>query len=198
MVTAAHCVVGHSLTGWNVIVGEHDLSTELESKFRQNLTILNVIPHSQYNSATSENDIALIRTSPININENVGVVCLPWTLRNNNFANVDVVAAGWGSVGFGDPLSKILQKVDLMTSDCPQGSTSSMICTFKTGKDTCQHDSGTSLFYTNPTNNLLYSIGVVSNGKGCAGSTASLNTRVTSYLDWIISHASGALFCAVG
>lgn len=204
VMTAAHCVASAN-TNWKVVLGEHDISTTTETSFTQIVSVYEIIIHSQYNTVSGENDIALLRTGPIAMNENVGIVCLPWTLRPELFPANTVTAAGWGTLEFGGPVSKILQKVDLQTIGNTECATvhpnlkSSMICTSTAAgqKDTCQGDSGGSLFYTKPANSLLYSIGVVSQGEGCALNKPSINTRVTSYLDWILSKATGAYFCAV-
>lgn len=202
VMTAAHCVVGKDKRLFKIRVGEHDTSAALETSYTQTLPIYDFIPHANYNPTTSENDIALIRTK-ITLNENVGVVCLPWTLANNQFPSDDVIAAGWGTLEFGGPLSPVLQKVDLKTktneacgSSYPS-LTSSMICTYEEDKDTCQYDSGTSIYYSHPENSLLYAIGVVSGGVGCGGSNPSINTRVTSFLDWILTKTPGATFCRI-
>jgi trypsin len=70
------------------------------------------------------------------------------------FAGSNVDAAGWGTLEFGGPQSKKLMKVTLnvlTNTDCQTrlGSAtvinSAQICTFSTGKDTCQ----VSVFETN-------------------------------------------------
>lgn len=200
--TAAHCVVNKDVSTLKVRVGEHDTSTEAETSWTRTLNVLKIIPHPAYNSATNENDIALVRTK-ITLNENVDVVCLPFSLKQEKFSSNEVVVAGWGSTEFGGPKSNILQKVDLDTisnDECTlsyPNLTSDMICTKTEDKDTCQSDSGGNLYYTNPSNSLLYSIGIVSGGLGCAGANPSLNTRVTSYLDWIVANTPEAKFCNV-
>lgn len=200
--TAAHCVVNKDVSELKVRVGEHDTSTEAETSSTRTLNVLKIIPHPAYDSTTNENDIALVRTK-ISLNENVDVVCLPFSLKQETFSSNTVAVAGWGSIEFGGPKSKILQKVDLNTipnAECAQSYpnlTPDMICTKTLDKDTCQSDSGGNLYYSNPSNSLLYSIGIVSGGYGCAGPTPSLNTRVTSYLDWIVANTPEAKFCNV-
>ena len=200
--TAAHCVVGKTPADIRVLVGEHDTSTAADTSFTQTLAALDIIVHESYNSLTAANDIALVRTK-ITLNENVDVVCLPWVLRDQTFPMDPVTAAGWGTTEFGGPKSRILQKVGLTTisnQECVMqipNLVASSLCTLTPNKDTCQFDSGNSLFYQNPSSSRVYSVGVVSGGFGCAGSKPSINTRVTSYLDWIRRRATGAVFCSV-
>lgn len=199
--TAAHCVSSNA-ENLKVVVGEHQVSTATETSFTQVLAIKSIIIHDQYKPATGDNDIALVRTE-IKLNENVGVVCLPFAIRNNTFPANEVIAAGWGTLDFGERLSDTLQKVDLTTvtdTECKKyfaDLPSSSICTYREGKDTCQHDSGGSLYLPNAANNRVYSIGIVSRGEGCAGSKPSVSTRVTSELDWILKKATGATFCQI-
>lgn len=67
----------------------------------------------------------------------------------------------------------------------------SNICTYTPGKDTCQFDSGGPLLWMNPSNRRLYLTGIVSFGVGCGSDNPAVNTRVSSYLDWIVSKTSG-------
>lgn len=58
-----------------------------------------------------------------------------------------------------------------------------------------QSDSGDPLLYTEPSNKLLYLVGIVSFGRGCATSSPGVNTRVTSYLDWIQLNTPNIEYC---
>lgn len=194
VLTAAHCVAGKQVSDLKVLVGEHDFSTATETTFTQTITVLDIIPHASYNSATNENDIALVRVKKMTFNENVGSVCLPFTLTGQAWTSDSVTAAGWGTTSFGGTTSKVLQKVELQTV-ADKLCTNTMICTYTEDKDTCQYDSGGSLFYTK--NSKVYAVGVVSSGIGCAGSTPSVNAKVSAHLDWIKSKAVGATFCNV-
>ena len=82
---------------WNwyrVRVGEYNrFATETNE---QTMTIDKAIPHEDYSSQTSANDIALIKTTrPIVFNDYVKPICLPGA--NTRLAeNSDVEIAGWG------------------------------------------------------------------------------------------------------
>lgn len=144
--------------------------------------------------------------------------------RTASFAGRRLEALGWGTIEFGGPLSQRLQKVSLEVtnqSHCeaayPNKITSGQFCTYTPGKDTCNSDSGGPLMYAANTTgiSLLYQIGITryewerfrleqindtiscifSYGLYCAGSAPSINTKVTAYLDWIVSEARTANFC---
>lgn len=108
--------------------------------------------------------------------------------------------AGWGTTEFGGPRPTVLKKVSLQVttnSYCANslGSTvySSQVCTYTPGKDTCQYDSGGNLFYRV---DRFFTIGIVSNGIGCGQNTPTVNTRITSYLSWILANSPGATYCS--
>ena len=198
--TAAHCVAGKTLADIQVLVGDHDISMAADTNFTRTLPPIDIIRHENFTPTTEANDIALVRTK-ITLNENVDVVCLPWALQNETFPTVTV--AGWGTTSIGGSRTSILRKVDLTTitnTACAMQLTNivdSSLCTLTPNKDTCQFDTGTGLFYQNPTSSRVYVVGVVGKVAECAGSKPRINTRVTSYLDWIRRKATGAVFCSV-
>ncbi|CAD1476422.1 unnamed protein product, partial [Heterotrigona itama] len=99
---------------------------------------------------------------------------------------------GWGTTDFGGPTSDILQKVTVSVLTNQQCSktypnvTTNQICTYAEDKDSCQMDSGGPVLWQNPTTRRLVLIGIISLGRGCA-IAAGLNTKVGSYIDWIVS-----------
>lgn len=183
-------------------MGEHDISSGLETQYTAYYTINKFIVHEQYDKVSSQNDIALIRVQKMQFSRNVNAVCLPFRTPVSNYDSVTVTTAGWGTLEFGGSIPSKLRKVDLQTitnTVCKASYpslTAGFICTYKEDKDTCQMDSGNALYHTNA-NSRLYAIGVVSGGFGCAGSKPSLNTRVTSYTDWILKSATQATFCSL-
>lgn len=146
-------------------------------------------------------DIAIIRTVNMKFNDKVGPVCMPIKYEKDLFNSSTVTVAGWGTTDFAGPLPAILQKVDLKTisnDECKtthSALTTSEICTFLPGKDTCQYDSGTGIHFTG-TNSRLYIIGVVSRGSGCATSPA-INVRVTALVPWILMKTPEAAYCNI-
>lgn len=98
-VTAAHCI-DDSLTDFSklsIIAGVNQLSNS-NSPTMQRRQITEIVMHPNFNSQTFENDIALLRFSPLVINDqsSIGFVCLP-TLDNDPFQiGEKLVATGWG------------------------------------------------------------------------------------------------------
>ncbi|XP_037033545.1 venom serine protease-like [Bradysia coprophila] len=194
VVTAAHCLRKTNPTETAVLVGDHDLTTgrdTLEAKLYQ---VLEYIEHAAYNNETKVNDIGLVRTIlPMVWSRGVGPVCLPFYYANADFSGVDVIGTGWGLTEFGGKKSDYLQKVDLTVLKNSDPSCQrtyptiqdSQMCTYKEGKDTCQYDSGGGLYYSGLTGSRKFLVAQVSLGEGCGGNSPSLNTRITSYLDWI-------------
>ncbi|XP_032524095.2 venom serine protease-like [Danaus plexippus] len=203
VLTAAHCVVGKNLGELAVVVGEHDVSTGADSPSLQVFRVASVIIHPQFNSDTYDNDIAIIQIyGSIVYSQTVGPVCLPFKFINDDFTGSKVTILGWGTTFPGGPTSNVLRKVDVNVVS--QGSCSrsypslsnNQMCTFAQGKDACQDDSGGPLLYQDPSNGRLYSAGIVSFGRFCASSYPGVNTRVTSYLYWILNNAP-ANYCNI-
>lgn len=55
------------------------------------------------------------------------------------------------------------------------------------------YDSGGPLFMIIET--ITYNIGIVSYGIACATKTPAANTRLTYYLDWIMSQTKSTVYC---
>jgi transmembrane serine protease 9 len=160
------------------------------------------VQHPAFDRNTLDNDMTLVHLpTPIRFGRNVQPECLPFSLVNMDVSGKNVAAAGWGTtqqVAAGQQnngqVSPNLLRVDLpvlTTAQCQQyyGAsriTNNMICTYNPGKDTCQGDSGGSIDYLNPANNLNYAIGVVSFGVGCASTGyPGVYAKVVNYLPWI-------------
>lgn len=128
-----------------LVVGDYDTSVSTDTNFTAAYSIAQFLIHADYKYTTNQNDIALVRTfKDIRLNDNVGIVCLPWKYTAEVFANSTVMAAGWGMTEFGGPQAAILQKVQLNTianADCQRTYKQvddSFICTYTPRKDTCQ------------------------------------------------------------
>lgn len=127
-----------------------------------------------------------------------------FSIQHDTFSNEIVEATGWGATEFGGSVSSDMQKVNLIVtpnSKCslfyPNNAINeNNICTYNNGKDACQSDSGGPLLYTD-SNGLLYVVGIVSYGIGCGTTNPSVNTRITSYLHWIINMTNNSMFCNV-
>uniref|UniRef100_A0A336M6B5 CSON012467 protein n=1 Tax=Culicoides sonorensis TaxID=179676 RepID=A0A336M6B5_CULSO len=203
ILSAAHCFTGSLATPANVgaLVGDHDYTTGSDTSYSALYRISSIVKHGLYNSVTNVNDIALLKTSSeIQYNAGVGPACLPYGFAINAFDNnVILDAPGWGTTSFAGPVSTVLRTVQLNTMDlttCKSRGmtdvTSGQLCTYTAGKDTCQYDSGGSLYYRF---NKLYTILLVSYGGSCGGTKPAVNTKVAAYLTWIRNNAVGATFC---
>ena len=203
VLTAAHCVVNRQAASTKIIVGEHVRSQASETPYTAKYNVAGFTVHESYSASTGANDLALVRpTTEIQLNQGVGIICLPWSLTADTLTNYVVTLAGWGTTEFGGPLSNTLLKTDvnvISNSQCAatfsQASSNNYLCTFYQDRDTCQYDSGTSVMLQR--NSRVYSVGVTSGGSGCGGSSPALNMRVTQYLSWIQAKATGATFCNI-
>ncbi|XP_063833695.1 venom serine protease 34-like [Ostrinia nubilalis] len=202
VMTAAHCLTGQSLSNLAIIVGEHDVTVG-DSPATQGFQVISAIIHPNYTPSNYDYDIAILKTNAdITFSDRVGPVCLPFKFVNTDFTGSKLTILGWGTQFPGGPTSNYLQKVDvdvISQSSCRNvvpTLTARQICTYTPGKDACQDDSGGPLLYTDSSNGLLYSIGIVSNGRFCAGANQpGVNTRVPALLSWIQTNTPDASYC---
>lgn len=109
-----------------------------------------------------------------------------------------VYAIGYGFLNYMEPIQAIiLQKVSLQIlpadkCEFSMNSTDKM-CTYESGKDSCISDSGGPLVYF--VKGRQYVVGLISYGIGCGSQYPSVNTRITSYLDFILKHTDGEILC---
>ncbi|XP_055606903.1 venom serine protease-like [Uranotaenia lowii] len=202
--TAAHCLLGHRITDLTLLVGEHDVSSGLDSNYTTLLWISSIKYHEAYDQITGLNDIAIVRTqNVIPFSAGVGPVCLPFKYGpTQGFTGINIEAVGWGSTDFADPKSNVLLKVELPVVDPSLCSatynnfnSTSQICTLASGKDTCQYDSGGPLLYTDYYNGLVYSVGIVNYGMACATEDPSVSIKVANYMDWIVKNTPEWTYC---
>ncbi|XP_049547074.1 venom serine protease-like [Anopheles darlingi] len=199
-ITAVHCMTGRSISAVGLLVGDHNLSIGTDTSYSVLMRLASITNHPSYRSSPSTNDIAIARTADrIVFNAAVGPACLPLRFSTSSFEGAVVEATGWGTLDFGLPASKVLQKVSLnvisqqsCSSQMPN-IVASHICTYTPGRDTCQYDSGGPLFLTS--SGYLYLVGVVNYGSGCATSKPSVSSRITSHLSWIQSATPGVNYC---
>lgn len=192
VLSAAHCVANQSEDNFAVLVGEHNVNNGDTGDFAKAYIIAQFIVHPGFASGNLDNDIVLVRVAvPMQFNDRVLPVCLPFLQANNDFAGSKVTVVGWGTTFFGGPSSNVPLKADLdvlSQSTCRSRGVpvnDRQMCTFTPGKDSCQDDSGGPVLWTNPNNGALYVVGLISSGTSCASNSPSLNTRVTSFLSWI-------------
>lgn len=84
----------------NIRAGEWDTQTKKELFKHQDMDVERVVVHKDYYSGALFNDVALLfLKNPVNISENVDVVCLPKQGTVVNQARC--YASGWGKDVFG-------------------------------------------------------------------------------------------------
>ncbi|XP_069358453.1 trypsin, alkaline A-like [Maniola hyperantus] len=191
VLTAAHCTIGDPANRWRVRAGSsqansggvvHDLSR--------------IINHPQYNSRTTDNDIAVLHVSrAFSMNNNVRAGSIAGA--NYHLAdNQPVWAIGWGRTSFNGPASESLRHVQIWVVNqavCRQRYnelrltiTDNMLCSGWLdvgGRDQCQGDSGGPLFH----NRVI--VGVCSWGHECARPRfPGVNARVSRFSNWIINN----------
>lgn len=143
--TVAHCLMSQTTNTLALLVGDHDLSTGVDTPYAAVYTLNRLLSHAAFNVATSANDIALVFTaSPISFNYGVSPACLPFAFAGNAFAGNPVQATGWGTTSFGGQRVQRLRRVslDVITNAVCRRSFSSLlptnICTYSMGRDMCQ------------------------------------------------------------
>ncbi|KAJ9578624.1 hypothetical protein L9F63_005114, partial [Diploptera punctata] len=201
VLTAAHCLVNRIPANVGVLIGEHNIATGTETNSTKLLRAELLIGHPDYDSATQINDIALIKVvSYIYYSPEVGPACLPFRYPNSPPVGDIVTVLGWGTIEQAGAKSDVLLKTQLDVKDIAmcqevfgnETVSNNQICTFRSGTDACQADSGGPVLYEG---NRVWLEGVISYGKGCAIQYPSINTRVGHYLQWILQSASEETFC---
>ncbi|XP_060946859.1 trypsin-like [Limanda limanda] len=197
ILTAAHCFPSTSTSALAVSLGRDSLEgINLNNVSR---SVIQIINHPDYNSATSDNDVSLLKlSSTVSFTNYIRPVCL--AANGSDFqTGTTCWVTGWGTINSGDslPFPQRLQEVTVPVvsqTSCQEsyGSiTSNMICAGLTegGKDSCQGDCGGPLVSKNGSRWVLG--GVVSFGNGCAQPNfPGVYARVSEYESWIKSHIS--------
>ncbi len=191
VVTAAHCLEEAKALDIEVVLG---------GKLLKNIDVLdrvsvkNIIIHRDYNSQTTQNDIALIYLDhPVN-----NISPLPYITKENEFlssAGIVAKVLGYGLQHESDEMiDGILYEVNLpIVSNiaCSEVYEDEIfetnICAgYKEGKkDSCSGDSGGPLIVPDFTGKY-HLAGIVSWGEGCARKNKfGVYTRVTKFIKWI-------------
>ncbi|KAG5673722.1 hypothetical protein PVAND_003742 [Polypedilum vanderplanki] len=202
--TGAHCFNEEIYSDLNQIaafVGEHDLSISNETIYTESYELEYFIRHELYDpeSYLQDYDIALARTKiPIGFNLAVGPACLPFNFPHNAFDNKYVYAIGFGYLSYFDQLqASILQKVSLKilpANQCQDSQNNEKkMCTYEQSKNSCVSDSGGPLILN--IRGTQFAVGLISYGIGCGSVYPSINTRITSYLDWITRNLQNESLC---
>ncbi|KAL2078805.1 hypothetical protein ACEWY4_026490 [Coilia grayii] len=196
VLTAAHCFPSSSTSGLRVYLGRQ--SQEGSNPNEVSRTVSEIIRHEDYDSNTSDNDIALLRlSSSVTFTNFIRPVCLAAAGSTYN-AGTNTWVTGWGTIRTGVPLPspQTLQEVEVpvvSNSVCNSNYntedisiSSNMLCAGleEGGKDSCQGDSGGP--QVSQQGSVWVQGGVVSFGVGCAQAEfPGVYTRVSRYQSWI-------------
>jgi len=198
VVTAAHCLLDESdnpltISEIDVVFGLHRLD---DSGFLR-LQVAQIIIHPDYDSFSSDSDIALLRLA----NPATGFEPLP-IIDQPELAAPDILATtiGWGSTSTDqdNPIFPIelreveIPIVSLAVANQPQSYGGSLTTNMlpaglaEGGKDSCQGDSGGPLIVDGTSGTSSVLAGVVSFGDGCAEPNLyGIYTRVSEFRSWI-------------
>jgi len=197
VLTAAHCVSsgGTLATSVRATLGEHDVQTDWESNSEEQvIQVEQIIPRSDYNENTIDNDVAILKLAQdVQFNDYVVPACLP-SSSANDYTGQSAVVSGWGTTSEGGSVSPVLKETTVNMVSSSDSSCrgygiddSIKMCGYMQGTDSCQGDSGGPLVLKEGGKNTV--IGVVSYGRGCARTGwAGVYAKVTGYLDWINSN----------
>lgn len=198
VLTAGHCVDGVSAA--TVVLGAHNIRDSNEpGRVEISVPKANLILHEKYDGTTIKNDIALIKIPAVQLSDKIQTINLPKKSEASaNFEGRAAVASGWGRPSDAQStISDVLRFIDtavMKLSSCklkmlflPQDTN---ICIDgKNGKSTCNGDSGGPLAVIESDGSKTV-VGATSFGLsfGCEKGYPAAFTRVTSYLDWIVSN----------
>ncbi|ESZ97057.1 putative Trypsin [Sclerotinia borealis F-4128] len=188
VLTAAHCSVSYSVSSVKVRAGTLNYASGGTS-----VGVSKVAVHPSYNSATTNNDIALWHLSTaLPVSSTIGYATLP-VQGSDPVVGSTVTTAGWGLTSeSGSTLPSALRKVSvpvISRTSCQaeygtSAVTTNMFCAGLAvgGKDSCSGDSGGPII--DAATGVLQ--GTVSWGQGCAeAGYAGVYSRVGNYVTYI-------------
>ncbi|XP_054739259.1 serine protease filzig [Anastrepha obliqua] len=199
VITAAHCQPGF-LASLVAVMGEFDISGDLESKRAITKNVKRVIVHRQYDPATFENDLALLELdSPVQFDTHIVPICMP--NDHADFTGRMATVTGWGRLKYGGGVPSVLQEVQvpiIENSVCQEmfhtaGHNKKILGSFLCAgyangqKDSCEGDSGGPLVLQRPDGRYELA-GTVSHGIKCAAPyLPGVYMRTTFYKPWLRS-----------
>ncbi|KAH1027471.1 venom serine protease 34 [Dendroctonus ponderosae] len=203
LLSAAHCVFQKDPNELAILAGDHNITSGDDTLYSALYNINAYEIHPDYDSSIYANDIAILQTTKsIAFSQYVAPICLPFKYVDYDFSSQPVIVLGWGQLEFSGPTSDVLMMASLnvlSNDECSIIVSEALVpeemCTFASGKDSCQLDSGGPLLWTDVVANRMHLVGIISHGLGCASNEPSVNTRVTQFLSWIVERTSDATYC---
>ena len=198
IVTAAHCVKDVTPSNLLVRVGEYNILDTNEAHEHLNRRITRIITHVNFDKASYEYDIALLRVDePIPFQPNIIPICLPDT--DNDLVGEEGWVTGWGRKSEYGQISPVLREVHLpiiSNAKCMAMYRMSgqnewipriFLCagTANGGQDPCEGDSGGPLVIKGG-NGRFQLAGIISWGIGCGDrNRPGVYTRISEFRTWI-------------
>ncbi|EFX87124.1 hypothetical protein DAPPUDRAFT_312683 [Daphnia pulex] len=200
ILTAAHCVNDLASDNFLVLLGMHFMNESMNDA-RVTKRVRGVTVHEEFDSITHYNDIAILTLeSPVVFTSAISPVCLPPAGSSELYLNQMATAKGWGRTLEKGKNSDFLRHANIRiisNSLCRKSYMDDdkiadhMLCTWLSGRDACQNDSGGPLVIEANGHHQKcpwIQVGIVSFGRGCARRYPGVYTRMTSFLPWIKNH----------
>jgi len=191
VITAAHCVNGDTPSSVWVRAGMHNKNSDTQISANR---VVDIIVHPQYNSQTTNNDIALLKLQDqLTFTDTISPACV--NLGDDPTTGDIIAVTGWGTLSSGGSSSATLQEVAVPVDDTcgnysPASITDAMICAGEGGVDSCQGDSGGPLI-EKKSDNKYYLVGIVSWGRSCAAEGfPGVYSRVSHFRSFITQYIS--------
>nr|XP_033340298.1 trypsin-2-like [Megalopta genalis] len=195
VLTAAHCMFlnGEQILPWTVAIVAGELQLDTQTKAGQRRGVDEIYVHSEFNSSTLQNDVALLHLKvPFKLTEEITPILLAVEPPK---ADTVCQVSGWGYTAENYPVvSNDLMYVDLPIVDtevCAKLMVNitdmlpGMFCAgyMEGQRDACQGDSGGGMICNG------HLTGVVSGGYGCAHpQTPGIYSSVLFFEDWILKN----------
>ncbi|XP_045027697.1 LOW QUALITY PROTEIN: proclotting enzyme [Daphnia magna] len=204
ILTAAHCVNDvetNRVLGperFIVLLGMHFMNESMNDA-QVTKRVIGVMVHEEFDSISHFNDIAILTMeTPVVFTSTISPVCMPPIGSTDQYLNRIAIAQGWGRTQEKGKNSDFLRHVGIRIisnslcrkSYMEKGKISDhMLCTWLSGKDACQNDSGGPLVIEAEHLECSWvQVGIVSFGRGCARRFPGVYTRLTSFLPWLKKH----------
>lgn len=195
VLSAAHCTTRIKIQDLWIRLGEYSFESVWETRAKS-FRASEIRIHSDFNTATYENDIALIKLlRPTTFSSYVWPICLP-SANDDLFDGRNAVVIGYGSSSFGGPASPVLMEVtvpvirnSLCQTKYVHRISDTVLCAGAPNADSCQGDSGGPLMIQLQNQRWIV-IGIVSWGIRCGDPKhPGIYTRVNKYVEWIVENA---------
>ncbi|KAK4011479.1 hypothetical protein OUZ56_020597 [Daphnia magna] len=200
ILTAAHCVNDvetNKVLGperFIVLLGMHFMNESMNDA-QVTKRVIGVMVHEEFDSISHFNDIAILTMeTPVVFTSTISPVCMPPNGSTDQYLTElplprdgDVHKRGKNSDFLRNVGIRIISNSLCRKSYMEEGKISGhMLCTWLSGKDTCQNESGGPLVIEAEHLGCSWiQVGIVSFGRGCARRFPGVYTRLTSFLPWL-------------